>query len=102
MSSGLDQDERAAAHRWVTDVYEGVLSRIPPELRGKFEAQELVHEVLAHRWYTSERSGADVGLEAATDDYVAKILPHKPDEAAVLGPPVDNADQPDDVDAGAP
>jgi Domain of unknown function (DUF4032) len=100
--SGLDQDERAAAHRWVTDVYEGVLSRIPHDQRGKFEAPELVHEVLAHRWFTSERSGADVGLEAATDDYVATVLRHKPDEAAVLGPPVDNPDSADDVDASAP
>ena len=99
--AGLDHDERAAAHRWVTDVYEAVLHRIPPELRSKFEGPELVHEVLAHRWYTSERAGADVGLAAATDDYVATVLRDKPDEAAVLGPPVDHPDQADDVDASA-
>ena len=72
--AGLDHDEHAAARRWVTDVYDGVLQRIPDDLRGKFEGPELVHEVLAHRWFTSERSGTDVGLEAATDDYVATIL----------------------------
>ncbi len=78
-----------------------LLQRIPDDLRGKFEGPELVHEVLAHRWYTSERSGTDVGLEAATDDYVATILRGKPDEAAVLGPPVDDPDASDDVDAAA-
>jgi Domain of unknown function (DUF4032)/Lipopolysaccharide kinase (Kdo/WaaP) family len=100
--AGLEQDERAAARRWVTDVYEAVLQRIPRDLRSKFEGPELVHEVLAHRWFTSERQGADVGLEAATDDYVATILPAKPDEAAVLGPPVDDPEAADDVDASGP
>ena len=41
----------------------------------------------------------DVGLEVATDDYVATVLRGKPDEAAVLGPPVDDPDASDDVDA---
>jgi hypothetical protein len=99
--AGLDHDEHAAARRWVTEIYEGVLHRIPQDLRGKFEGPELVHEVLAHRWYTSERAGADVGLEAATDDYVATVLRSKPDEAAVLGPPVDDPDAADDVDLTA-
>jgi hypothetical protein len=99
--AGLDHDERAAARRWVTDVYDAVLSRIPEDLRGKFEGPELVHEVLAHRWFTSERSGRDVGLEVATDDYVATVLHAKPDEAAVLGPPVDDPDAADDVDVAA-
>ena len=97
--AGLDHDEHAAARRWVSDVYQGVLLRIPHELRGKFEGPELVNEVLAHRWYASERSGADVGLEAATDDYVATVLRDKPDEAALLGSPVDDPDASDDVDA---
>jgi hypothetical protein len=99
--AGLDHDEHAAARRWVTDVYDAVLHRVPHDLRSKFEGPELVHEVLAHRWFTSERSGADVGLEAATDDYVATVLRSKPDEAAVLGPPVDDPDAADDVDAAA-
>ena len=97
--AGLDHDEHAVARRWVSDVYQAVLLRIPKDLRSKFEGPELVHEVLAHRWFTSERTGSDVGLEAATDDYVATVLRHKPDEAAVLGPPVDHPDHPDDVDA---
>jgi prophage antirepressor-like protein len=98
--AGLDHDEAEAARHWVTDVYQGVLQRIPRDLRAKLEAPELVHEVLAHRWFTSERSGADVGLEVATDDYVDTVLRSKPDEAAVLGPPVDDPDSADDVDAG--
>jgi hypothetical protein len=57
---------------------------------------------MAHRWFSSERAGHDVGLEWATDDYVEHHLRTAPDEAAILGPPVDADDLPDDVDlAGA-
>lgn len=95
---GPDEDEQVMAHRWVTDCYEAVLRRIPRELRGRLEAPELVHEVMAHRWYSSERAGRDVGLEWATDDYVERHLRHTPDEATVLGPAVDEAGQGTDGD----
>jgi len=97
--SGLEANEQAAAHAWVVDVYERILLRIPPDLRGRREAPELVHEVLAHRWFSSERSGRDVGLDWATDDYVARYLRDSPDEAALLGPPPLPDDTDDDVDA---
>lgn len=80
-----DEDEQIVAHRWVTDVYEAVLRRIPRELRGKHQAPELVHEVLQHRWFSSERAGHDVGLPWATDDYVAQYLADAGDEAGHLG-----------------
>ncbi len=98
---GPDEDEQIIAHRWVGEVYEAILGRIPRELRGRLEDPELVHEVLQHRWYASERAGHDVGLEAATRDYVETELRHRPDEAAVLGPPVDLVEDRDDVDLEA-
>jgi hypothetical protein len=94
-----DEDEQIVAHQWVREVYEAVLRRIPREQRGKYEAPELVHEVLQHRWYASERAGRDVGLAWAADDYVAHHLTHAPDEAAVLGSALDELPEADDVDA---
>jgi hypothetical protein len=98
---GADQDEQVMAHRWVNDCYEAILRLVPPQLRRRIEAPELVHEVLQHRWYSSERTGRDVGLEWATRDYVAHYLLHARDEAAVLGPPVDGDGLGDDVDLSA-
>jgi hypothetical protein len=96
-----DEEEQVAAHRWVREVYEAILRRIPRELRGRIEAPELVHEVLQHRWFSSERAGRDVGLDWATDDYVEGYLRHAPDEAAVLGSPI-YAEGADDVDLESP
>lgn len=97
-----DEDEQIVAHEWVTQVYEAVLRRIPRSLRGKYQAPELVHEVLQNRWYASERAGRDVGLDWATDNYVGMHLAHAPDEAAVLGTPVGAEEIPDDVDLDVP
>jgi hypothetical protein len=58
----------------------------------KLEAAELFHEVLEHRWYLSERVGHDVSTKDALEDYVATVLPTKPDEAAVVG--VDTVEMP--------
>ena len=58
---------------------------MPRDLRGKLEPAEVFHEVLEHRWFLSERSGEDIGLEAAAESYVTGVLAHRPDELAVLG-----------------
>ncbi|SDU43519.1 DUF4032 domain-containing protein [Jiangella alkaliphila] len=79
------EDEEIVANAWVLDGYEPVLRAIPRELRGKLEGPEIYHEVLEHRWYLSENLGRDVGLEEAARDYVDTVLPHKPDELAILG-----------------
>ncbi len=79
-------DEEVAAHRWVGEVYEAVLERVPGQLRAKLEPAELVNEVLLHRWYSSERAGRDVGVALATDDYVARFLVTRADEAEVIDP----------------
>ena len=58
-------DEELAAHRWVTECFEPVIALVPRTLRGKLEPAEIYHEVLAHRWFMSERTGASVPFESA-------------------------------------
>jgi hypothetical protein len=98
---GPAEDEQVSAHRWVKDVYEPILRRIPAELRAKREGPELVVSVMEHRWFASERAGHDVGLERATDGYVEHHLRHAQDEATVLGSPPDAGVLDDDVDMAA-
>jgi len=62
-----------------------VVRAVPKSMRGKLEPAELYHEVLEHRWFLSENRRFDVGLVDAVHSYVTKVLPTKPDEAAILG-----------------
>ncbi len=87
------RDERSAARAWAAHVYDEVLRRIPPELAGRMDDAQLVHEVMEHRWYRSERAGRDVGLAAATDHYVTHILAHRPDEPTEDEPTEDEPGQ---------
>jgi Domain of unknown function (DUF4032)/Lipopolysaccharide kinase (Kdo/WaaP) family len=79
------EDEDIVAHQWLSTVFEPVVRAVPEDLTGKLEPAEVFHEVLEHRWFLSERSGRDVGLEAARLAYVDDVLRSKPDERAVLG-----------------
>ena len=83
LMQGYGDNEKAAARGWAAYVYDEVLRRIPAELASRLEDAELVHEVMQHRWYASERAGHDVGLAAATDDYVLTVLAHRPDDEAL-------------------
>ncbi len=78
-------DEEILAHEWLAECFEPVIHSVPKQLRGKLEPAEVYHEVLEHRWYMSEARGHDVGLGEAVRSYVQHVLPHKPDEKAVLG-----------------
>ncbi|KRE60048.1 DUF4032 domain-containing protein [Nostocoides sp. Soil756] len=86
------EDEEIVAHDWLNRIYEPVTRRVPRELTGKLEPAEVFHEVLEHRWYLAERAQHDIPMEEAIDDYLASVLPAKPDERAVLG--VDTAEMP--------
>ena len=86
------EDEEIVAHDWLAKVYEPVTRGVPRELTAKLEPAEVFHEVLEHRWYLAERAQHDIPIQEALDDYVAKVLPGKPDERAVLG--VDTAELP--------
>lgn len=84
---GQGEAEEIMAHRWVEEAFEPIVTAVPKGLRRKLEPAQIFHEVLENRWYMSEQAGHDVGLEAATEAYIAKFLAKKPDEMAVLGTP---------------
>jgi hypothetical protein len=78
-------DEDVIAHEWLARRFEPVVRAVPLDLRGKLAPAEIYHEALEHAWYLSEQRGTDVGLDEAVASYIAGVLIHKPDEAAVLG-----------------
>jgi hypothetical protein len=77
-SEGLPVSESAAATRWLSEVYDPVVSSIPDRLRGKRDEPEVFHEVLEHRWVMSEQAARDVGTTAAAADYFEHVLPAIP------------------------
>ena len=81
---GRPLTESVAAYRWRAEVFEPSIAAVPPELRDKRQAAEVFHEILQHRWFLSERAGADVGMETAVPSYVSDFLRHAPDERAML------------------
>jgi tRNA A-37 threonylcarbamoyl transferase component Bud32 len=83
-AEGRQLPESVVTYRWLTEVFEAALARVPDELRSKLEPAELFHEILEHRWYLSEAAGRDVGLAAAVDSYVDAVLRLAPDERKVL------------------
>jgi len=87
-----NEDEEIVAHDWLAKIYEPITRTVPRDLAGKLAPAELFHEVLEHRWYMSERAGHDIPIEDAIRDYVATVLPSKPDEATVVG--VDTVEMP--------
>ncbi len=79
------EDEEIVAHEWLSQCFEPVVRAVPRDLKRKLEPAEVYHEVLEHRWYLAETEKRDVTLREAVDAYVGGVLPHKPDEASVLG-----------------
>ena len=73
-------DEAIVAHEWLTDRFEPIVQSVPMELRAKLEPAELYHEVLEHRWFLSERAGAEVSMEEAAKSYMNTVLHGLPDE----------------------
>jgi hypothetical protein len=85
-------DEEIVAHDWVDQVYLPFVRAIPADLRAKLEPAEVFHEVLEHRWYMAERAQHDFSITDALADYIASVLPTKPDERSVVG--VDTVEMP--------
>ena len=83
-----NDDEESVARDWLATIYEPITRTVPPSLRQKLEPAEIFHEVLEHRWYMSEHQQQAVTIEEAVVDYVATILPNKPDEKNVIAPDV--------------
>jgi hypothetical protein len=72
------------AARWITEVYEPTVEKIPEELRGRLEPAELFHELLEHRYYLSEAAGRDVGTDTALRSYLESVLQFRRDERVLL------------------
>jgi tRNA A-37 threonylcarbamoyl transferase component Bud32 len=85
---GRPVPEAVAANRWLTEVYDPVVSAIPAALRDRLDEVEVFHEILEHRWFLSEAAGRDIGTTAARNDYFAKVLPTVPDDLTITAPPV--------------
>jgi hypothetical protein len=83
-SEGATIGEQVAALRWLVEVFQPTLERVPEELREKLEPAELFHQILEHRWFMGVAAGRDVGREAAVEGYVRDVLAHRPDERSVL------------------
>lgn len=81
---GRAVSEGEAAHRWLTESFEPFVAGIPPELRGRLEPAEAYHQYLDHRWFLSERAGADVPAADAAASYFDEVLRGRPDERVVL------------------
>lgn len=72
--------ESVAAHKWLMEVFEPAVSRIPSDLRAKRDAAQFFHEVLDYRWYQSQRENRPVPTEEAASGYIQEILTTLPDE----------------------
>lgn len=78
---------QTAAGRWIAEVFGPTIAAIPASMRSKLEPAQAFHEILEHRWYLSEKAGADVTTSAAVADYVASQLSRRPDEEHILNYP---------------
>jgi hypothetical protein len=91
-----NEDEPFVAHDWLTGVFEPAVRAVPRDLRLKLEPAQVFHELLDHRWFLSQQQGRDVPMREAAKSYVKNILPHRPDEQAILG--ISAADLREDTD----
>jgi hypothetical protein len=85
-------DEENVAFDWLHEIYEPLVRSVPRELARKMEPAEFFHELLEHRWYLAENLKRDVSLQEVKEDYLANVLPTKPDEKEVVG--VDTVEMP--------
>ena len=76
-AAGLTAQEMAK--NWLAEVFDPIIARVPAQMQGRVERAQMFHEILENRWYLSEKAGYDVGLEVATDNYCAQILPSRRD-----------------------
>lgn len=77
-------DEAIVAHEWLTEQFEPLVQSVPMDLRAKLEPAELYHEMLEHRWFMSERAGAEISVEEAAQSYVNTVLRELPDEEVAV------------------
>ena len=81
---GRQLPQAVVAARWIAEVYEPIVARIPPDLRGRREPAELFHELLEHRYYLSEAAGHEVDNETALQSYLDSVLRFRPEERVIF------------------
>lgn len=79
---GLPED--LTAQLWMREIFVPIMEAVPAEMRRKLESAEIVHEVLEHRWFMSEKAGKDIPTEKAVKDYVKSQLSSRPDEKDIF------------------
>lgn len=78
---GLPED--LTAQLWMREIFVPIMEAVPSAMRRKLEPAEIVHEVLEHRWFMSERARKDIATPEAVKDYVRSQLARRPDEKDV-------------------
>jgi hypothetical protein len=81
---GQPLPEAVVAARWIAEVYEPIVDRVPLELRGRLEPAELFHELLEHRYYLSEAAGHEVDNDTALESYLDSVLRHRRPERVIF------------------
>jgi hypothetical protein len=82
--SGGAAPEAVVAARWLAEVYEPIVERVPADLRGRLEPPELFHELLEHRYYLSEAAGHEVDNDTALRSYIDTVLRYRRPERVML------------------
>ena len=86
--------ENVIAVRWLDDRFEPLMATIPLRMFDKLEAAEIYHQLLEHRWFLSETSGKDVGLQEALQSYIVNVLVEAPDELNItIEAPAEEVDE---------
>ncbi len=81
---GQGLPQAVVAARWIAEVYEPALSRVPDDLAGRLEPAELFHELLEHRYYLSEAAGHEVDNDTALASYLESVLRFRTVERVLL------------------
>jgi hypothetical protein len=76
--------QAVTAARWIAEVYEPIVAKVPEELRGRLEPAELFHELLEHRYYLSEAAGYEVDNDTGLKSYLESVLRFRPPEQALF------------------
>ncbi|MFC3852666.1 DUF4032 domain-containing protein [Salinispirillum marinum] len=71
---GHNVPEMLAAYRWLSEIFQPSINMIPKALRGDLDDAELYHEILEHRWFISESTKSDVGLQTSVLSYINNVL----------------------------
>jgi hypothetical protein len=81
---GQPLPQAVVAARWIAEVYEPIVARVPDDLAGRLEPAELFHELLEHRYYLSEAAGHEVDNDTALASYLESVLRFRTVERVLL------------------